>query len=157
MYAKIVLHGADFSNDAVNLYEDSTMSLGGVSIVYGTDNFGNNFAADNRSKLSEPTSIFVPKGGCVVLKGLKNKNDDSLFLLVDGVLYSSEETTHANAIHSINGDHSSSDAYFPLNSDGDNEITWVNPYNDDYYVRFTFKQNNGNNITLADYNISYIA
>lgn len=157
MYSKIVLHGADFSNDALDLYEAMTASVGSVDIVFGTSNFGKPITSEARLRADDPNTIFIPKGGSVVIKGLKNLSDNSLFLKVDGVLYSSNDPVHENAVHSINGDHSTTSYYFPLNGDGDDEITWTNPYNEDYHVRFCFKQSDGENITLSDYSISYIA
>jgi hypothetical protein len=139
--SKLIMPNADYSEIAVSLSDflfPVELEKGGLNIIPGNASFGEKTSATPRRirpVCSKP--VYIPNGAKVVFYGLR-KSDNTNGLLIDGIQYDSDTISHAAAEHNLSGD--VVDDYFTLNSQKNNEFTWVNNLGDGYF-QFCFAEN----------------
>lgn len=119
----------------------------GINISMNEAEFGNLYITPIR--MSNPCSIiYIEAGKQIKLSGLSGASGATNGALrVDACIYSSALPSHANAIHTLNGD---STNYYKFNTDNQDECIITAPYSG--YYRFTFAgQNLSNNVLSADF------
>lgn len=133
MGVQINLKNVDFGESGFDLSK-ANLVVGGVNVRIGDPKFGDMTTNTNRLRFSEP--VYIEEGQVVTFFGLTGKdvNDDDCTLLIDGVAYNSENTSHSTAVASL----SNSDTdFYKLNAEKQSEFSWKNTIGSYWFV-FTF-------------------
>lgn len=138
--SKLIMPDADYSEIAVELSDflyPVELEAKSINIIPGNPAYGEPGPATTRCMPICTKAVYIPNGGKVVFYGLR-KSDNTNGFLIDGMQYSSDVISHAAAEHNLSGDIVGT--YFTLNSQKNNEFTWLNELGNGYF-QFIFGEN----------------